>query len=97
MMEPPHIDWLAAKSGSVAALGGAEVYKVLGVGQNISYWSDVRDGAHCAVRPEWKAPLQQSIQKFLLGTGSAPGVFEISSLKAGNLADWRDRQTPTLS
>jgi Cellulose binding domain len=97
IMENPHIDWLAARSGSVAALGGAEVYKALGAGANISYWSDVQDGTHCAVRPEWRVPLQQSLQKFLLKTGTAPGVFRISSLKAGNLADWRDWQTPTLT
>jgi hypothetical protein len=30
IMENPHVDWLAAKSGSVSALGGAEVYKALG-------------------------------------------------------------------
>ncbi|MFL6077738.1 MAG: cellulose-binding domain-containing protein [Mycobacteriales bacterium] len=97
IMENPHIDWLAARSGSVAALAGAEIYKALGAGDNISYWSDVQDGTHCAVRPEWKAPLQQNLQKFLLKTGNAAGVFRISSLKAGNLSDWKDWQTPTLS
>jgi hypothetical protein len=97
IMENPHIDWLAARSGSVAALGGAEVYKALGAASNISYWSDIQDGTHCAVRPEWRTPLQQSIQKFLLKTGSAPGVIRISSKKSGNLTEWRDWQTPTLS
>jgi hypothetical protein len=97
IMENPHVDWLGARSGSVAALGGAEVYKALGAGGNISYWSDVQDGTHCASRSEWRTPLQQSIQRFLLGTGSAPAVFRISSRKAGNLAEWRTWQTPTLS
>ncbi|HEV2344583.1 MAG TPA: cellulose binding domain-containing protein [Actinocrinis sp.] len=97
IMENPHIDWLAAKSGSVSALGGREIYTALGAGPNISYWSDVADGTHCAVRPEWTAPLQQSIQKFLKGTGTAPGVFRISSLKAGDLSQWRNWTTPTLS
>ena len=97
IMENPHIDWLAAKSGSVSALAGAEIYKALGVGGNISYWSDVSDATHCAVRPEWKAPLQASLQAFLLHTGNPPAVFRISSLKAGNLADWRDWTTPTLT
>jgi hypothetical protein len=97
IMENPHIDWLAAKSGSVSALGGAEVYKALGAGQNISYWSDVQDATHCAVRPEWQAPLRQSIQKFLENTGTAPGVFHISSLKQGDLSQWRSWTTPTLS
>ena len=97
IMENPHIDWLAARSGSVAALGGAEVYKALGAGSNITYWSDIQDGTHCAVRPEWRTPLQQNIQKFLLKTGNAAGTIRISSRKAGNLADWRDWQTPTLT
>jgi hypothetical protein len=97
IMENPRIDWLAARSGSVGALGGAEVYKALGAGDNISYWSDIQDGTHCAVRPEWRAPLQANIQKFLLKTGGTTGTFRISSLKAGNLAEWRDWQTPTLS
>jgi hypothetical protein len=97
IMENPHIDWLGARSGSVAALGGAEVYKALGAGANITYWSDVQDGTHCASRNEWRTPLQQHIQKFLLGTGNAAGVFRISSRKPGNLAEWRDWQTPTLT
>jgi hypothetical protein len=97
IMDNPHIDWLAARSGSIAALGGAEVYRALGVGNNISYWSDVQDGTHCAVRPEWKTPLQQNLKKFLLKTGNDPGVIKISPAKLGNLSDWRDWQTPTLT
>jgi hypothetical protein len=38
LMENPSIDWLAARSGSVAALGAAEVYRALGVAENITYW-----------------------------------------------------------
>jgi hypothetical protein len=97
IMENPHIDWLGARSGSVAALGGAEVYKALGAGENITYWSDVQDGTHCASRTEWRTPLQQHIQKYLLRTGNAAGTFRISSRKAGNLAEWRTWTTPTLS
>ncbi|MGC7100178.1 cellulose-binding protein [Amycolatopsis lurida] len=97
VMENPHIDWLAAKSGSVAALGGAEVYQALGAGSNLTYWSDIQNGNHCATRTEWQAPLQQHIQKFLLGTGNTAGVIRISGKKPGNLAEWRDWQTPTLS
>ncbi|MFK3984229.1 cellulose binding domain-containing protein [Micromonospora sp. NPDC050397] len=97
IMDNPHIANLGPRSASVAALGGAEVYKALGVGANITYWSDVQDGTHCANRSEWRTPLQQNIQKFLLGTGNAAGSIRISSRAAGNLADWRDWQTPTLS
>jgi hypothetical protein len=96
IMENPHVDWLAARSGSVAALGGAEVYRALGVPGNITYWSDVADGTHCAARAEWRTPLQQHIQKYLLKTGSSTGTIRISSRKAGNLAEWRDWTTPVL-
>jgi len=97
VMENPHIDWLGAKSGSVAALGAAEVYKALGAEDNISYWSDVSDGTHCATRSEWQAPLRQSIQAFLLGSGTGPGEMRIHSSKAGSLSQWRNWTTPTLS
>ncbi|GEA89456.1 cellulose binding domain-containing protein [Cellulomonas cellasea] len=96
IMDNPHIANLGPRSASVAALGGAEVYRALGAGENITYWSDVQDGSHCANRAEWRTPLQQSIQKFLLGTGSAPGAMRISSRAQGNLAEWRTWQTPTL-
>ncbi|MEV0620055.1 fibronectin type III domain-containing protein [Nonomuraea sp. NPDC050404] len=96
IMDNPHIDWLAARSASVGALGGAEVYKALGAGGNITYWSDVQDGNHCATRSEWRGPLQQNIQKFLLNTGSYTGTMRIAASKSGNLAEWRDWQTPTL-
>ncbi|WP_433445393.1 fibronectin type III domain-containing protein [Nonomuraea sp. CA-141351] len=97
IMDNPHIANLGPKSASVAALGGAEVYKALGAGDNITYWSDIQDGTHCANRPEWRTPLQQNIQKFLLKTGNAPGAIRISSKALGNLAEWRDWQTPALS
>ena len=96
IMDNPHIVNLGPKSASVAALGGAEVYKALGAGENITYWSDVQDGTHCANRPEWRTPLQQNIQKFLLKTGNAPGTMRISGKASGNLAEWRDWQTPVL-
>ncbi|MBB5804976.1 hypothetical protein F4560_004744 [Saccharothrix ecbatanensis] len=97
IMDNPHIANLGPRSASVAALGGAEVYKALGAGANITYWSDVSDGSHCANRTEWRTPLQQNIQKFLHKTGTATGAMRISSKAAGNLAQWRTWQTPTLT
>jgi Cellulose binding domain len=96
IMDNPHIANLGPKSASVAALGGAEVYRALGAGDNITYWSDIQDGNHCAIRPEWRTPLQQNIQKFLLKTGNAAGTIRISSKALGNLSEWRDWQTPIL-
>ena len=96
IMDNPHIVNLGPRSGSVAALGGAEVYRALGAGDNITYWSDIQDGTHCANRPEWRTPLQQNIQKFLLRTGNAAGALRISGKAAGRLADWVDWTTPVL-
>jgi len=96
IMDNPHIVNLGPKSASVAALGGAEVYKALGVGSNITYWSDIQNGTHCANRPEWTTPLQQNIRKFLLKTGNDAGTIRIASKAQGNLAEWRDWQTPVL-
>jgi hypothetical protein len=97
IMDNPFIVNLGPRSASVAALGGAEVYKALGSGDNITYWSDIQNGNHCALRPEWTVPLQQNIRKFLLRTANDPGAMRISSRAAGNLADWRDWTTPTLT
>ncbi|MET8160700.1 cellulose binding domain-containing protein [Sphaerisporangium sp. NPDC005289] len=97
IMDNPHIANLGPKSAGVAALGGAEVYKALGAGANITYWSDIQDGTHCANRPEWRTPLTQNIQKFLTRTGNAAGAIRISSKAQGNLAEWRDWTTPTLT
>ncbi|WP_204010262.1 glucuronyl esterase domain-containing protein, partial [Virgisporangium aurantiacum] len=96
IMDNPHIANLGPRSASVAALGGAEVYKALGAGDNITYWSDVQNGNHCSNRPEWTTPLQQNIQKFLLNTGNAPGSIRIAAKALGNLSQWRDWTTPTL-
>jgi len=97
IMDNPHVDWLSAKAGSVAALEGAEVFKALGAQNAITYWSDVQSGDHCSVRPEWKKPLQDYIGAFLTGSGSVTGSMHISSSKSGSLSEWRDWDTPTLS
>jgi hypothetical protein len=41
--------------------------------------------------------MQQSIKFFLENTGTPPAVFRISSLKQGNLSQWRNWTTPALS
>lgn len=96
IMDNPHIANLGPKSASVAALGAAEIYKALGAGDNITYYSDVQNGQHCSERPEWSAPLRSNIRKFLRKTGSDAGVIKISSNAKGNLSDWRDWDTPLL-
>lgn len=96
ILDNPHIANLGPRSAHVAALAGAEVFAALGVGDNISYHSSVADGAHCSARPEHQEPLRQNIREFLLKTGDAPGVITAAAKATGNLAEWRDWQTPTL-
>ena len=97
IMDNPSIANLGPKSAHVAVLAGAEVYKALGVGTNISYISAVANGSHCAERPEWKTPLKDSIQKFLKKNGSVPGVIAAASKATGDLGTWKDWETPTLN
>jgi hypothetical protein len=96
IMDNPHIGELSPKYGHVAALGGAEIYKALGAGENISYHSDVQSGTHCSTRSEWTAPLKSNIQKFLKKTGNDPGAIKAFSGYSGKLSDWADWTTPTL-
>ena len=97
ILDNPHIANLGPKSASVAALGGAEVYKALGVGSNLGYISNVSDGTHCATRSEWKQPVTDAIKKFLVKNGSFTGSINAHSKASGNLADWRTWTTPTLT
>jgi hypothetical protein len=97
IMDNPHIANLGPKSAHVAALAGAEVYKALGAGDSITYYSDVQNGSHCSQRPEWSAPLKSNIQRFLKKTGNSPGVIKASVSATGKLSDWSDWTTPTLN
>jgi len=72
------------------------VFAALGVKDNISYHSSIADGSHCIARAEQQQPLRQNIRKFLLKTENAPGVITAAAKATGNLAEWRDWQTPTL-
>lgn len=96
IMDNPHIANLGPKSAHVAALGGAEIYEALGAAENISYVSAVADGGHCGWRPEWVEPFKKAVGKFLTKTGGGAGTIAASSKATGNLAEWREWQTPTL-
>jgi hypothetical protein len=96
IMDNPSIANLGPKSAHAAALAGAEVYKALGVAANITYWSDVQNGSHCSMRPEWSAPLRSNLKKFLNNTGNDPGVIKAASKASSDLSQWKDWETPTL-
>jgi hypothetical protein len=97
IMDNPYIANLGPKSAHAAALAGAEVFKALGAGANITYWSNIQNGSHCAMRPEWSAPLKQNIEKYLTKTSNAAGVINPSPSASSSLATWVDWTTPTLN
>jgi len=97
IMDNPHIANLGPKSAYIAAVAGAEVYKALGAGDAITYYSNVANGTHCSQRPEWSTPLRNNIQRFLKKTGTAPGAINAYSGTTTDLATWRTWTTPTLN
>jgi hypothetical protein len=96
IFDNPYIGELSPTYGHLAAIAGAEVYKALGAGDSIGYISDEASGIHCGTRPEWKAPLQAAIKRFLNKTGSAPNPISAKPGFAADLAAWRDWTTPAL-
>jgi hypothetical protein len=98
VLDNPHVAQFAASSAHTAVLAGAEVYAALGAARNVSYISDVADAQHCASgKPEYTEALRQSLATFLKLEGEAPGILRAGASGTGNLAQWRDWQTPTLA
>lgn len=98
VLDNPHVAQFAAAPAHTAVLAGAEVYRALGAADNVSYVSDVANPDHCAPsKPEYTQALVQSIAKFLKHEPGAPGVIRAGATGTGDLAAWRDWQTPALS
>jgi hypothetical protein len=98
ILENPHQTQMGAPAGHMATLAGLEVYKALGVAQNVSYHSAVADTAHCSYKNEYTDLLTASIAAFLKHTGAAPGQIKAATGSGGmvNRADWIDWTAPAL-
>ena len=97
VLDNPHVAQFAASSAHTAVLAGAEVYGALGALGNIGYVSDIVSDVHCASgKPEYAAPISQSIAKFLKHEGDGPATIRPGATATGDLAQWRDWQTPAL-
>lgn len=97
ILDNPTIAHLAPKSGYVAALAGAEIYKALGAGDNLTYHSAIQNGSHCSMRPEWSAPFKNNVRRFLTKTGSEPGAIDAASSVTSDVSKWIDWTTPPLN
>lgn len=98
ILDNPFIGELTPRGAHAAALAGVEVYKALGVEENLSYLSATGSGTHCAIRTEYQEPLRQAIQKHLFkNEAAAGGTIETSQTFAtANPEDWITWETPTL-
>lgn len=96
VLENPHERQMSAPAGHTAVAAGAEVYKALGVEENISYHSDVPNTGHCAYKSEYTDLLVRNIAKFLKHESEDTGDIEVGAGGAGNLSEWIDWDTPTL-
>jgi len=96
ILDNPHIANLGPRAAHVAAQAGAEVFKALDLEGNISYRSDTANGSHCAARAEFAEPLRQALRKHLVGTEGDDGSIRPNGNGVGDLADWKEWDTPTL-
>jgi len=99
ILDNPHIANLGPRSAHLSAVAGGEVYKALGYGGNLTYFSNSADGGHCTFQPEFSTPLTTNINKFLKKQGSTVGGSPTITPRSGvtgntALINWT---TPTLS
>jgi len=97
VMGNPYIANLAPKAEDITVQAGLQIYTALGAAENLTYVSNIADGTHCSFRPEFVAPLQQNMRKFLKGDTSAEtGQIDPHASVAGDLAPSITWDTPGL-
>lgn len=97
VLDNPHQKQFSAPAGHTAAVAGLEVYKALGVADNLSYHSNVSDTAHCSYKNEYTTLLNQNIAKFLKHEDADTGTITVGSGGSGNISQWVDWTAPTLA
>ncbi|HTQ04298.1 MAG TPA: hypothetical protein VMI54_10595 [Polyangiaceae bacterium] len=97
VLENPHQTQMGAPAGYMATVAGSEIYKALGVEQNVSYHSDVADTAHCSYKTEYTDMLVQSLSAFLKHSGAPPGKIVVGADGSLDESDWVDWDAPTLN
>ena len=96
VLDNPHVDWLGADAGHASAVAGAEVYRALGAGGNIGYYSAVENPKHCAWRPEWDKAARDAIRRHLLGVKADDLRFEAAEPATPRPAPEWNWQAPRL-
>jgi hypothetical protein len=96
VLENPGEPQMGAQAGHTATIAGAEVWSALGVLGNLSYHSAVPDTGHCVYKNEYTELITANVSRFLKHEGEAPGVINPGPGGEGDLAEWKDWETPTL-
>ena len=94
VLENPSQTQMSAPAGHLATAAGAEVFKALGVGTNVSYHSKV-SGDHCSYKNEYTDLLVRNISRFLKHEDAVTGEFEVGA--DGKLADWKEWESVVLA
>ena len=84
---------MGALAGHIGAVGGMEVYKALGVEDNLTYVSNV-NGGHCSYFSAYDEPIANAVEKFLLHESATTGG--INSGTNESPGSWIDWEAPTL-
>lgn len=91
-VEPAH---LATQASLTAVQAGTEVYKALGVEDNIMYVSTGPYG-HCESNTKFNAPIQAMVRKFLFNEPATTGGIDAAS-PLEDMTRWIDWSTPTIT
>jgi hypothetical protein len=97
VLENPFQTQMGAPAGHMATITGAEVYKALGVEENLSYHSKVTDQNHCSWKKEYHDLVIANVRKFLKHESAKTGDILVGTNGSLKTTDWKDWTAPTLT
>ena len=90
------IDWLGPRAAYVGTAAAKEIYRALGVPENIAY-SENGAHAHCQFPAHQQEVLAAYVQRFLLGEPGNTEVMRSSKAKPEDVTPWINWSTPALT
>lgn len=90
------IDWLGPVPAYVGASAAREIYRALGVGDNIAYSENGRH-RHCAFPDHQRDLLEGFVNRFLLDKPGATGIFRSTLADEDDVTPWVEWTTPDFS
>ncbi|WP_339897918.1 dockerin-like protein [uncultured Gilvimarinus sp.] len=90
------IDWLGPRAAYVATAAAKEIYRALGVPENIAY-SENGAHAHCQLPAHQQEVLAVYVERFLLDEPGNTEVMRSSKAKPEDVTPWINWSTPALT